>query len=136
MTWAFPDRGKGRHMGKLARYHVRRLVPLGIALVIAGCYSPPALVLHMGPPHDRYDHNRTRLIVSPAVREGRPTKVIEEVYTPGGHDAFPRARYEPGVTAPDGMPAAGVVPVFTGVPLPLSDTASDSGRSDRNDLID
>src|SRR5215471_874287 len=100
--------GKGRPMGKLVRHRVHRLVWLGIALALVGCYHQPPLVLHMGPPHDRYDHNRTRLIVSPAVREGRPTKVIEEAYTPGGHDAFPRARYEPVVTAPDGMPAAGV----------------------------
>ena len=123
-------------MGTPVRHRLRRLVLLGIALALAGCYHQAPLVLHMGPPHDRYDHNRTRLIVSPAVRGGRPTKVIEEVYTPGGHDAFPNARYEPVVAAPDGVPAAGVVPVFTGVPLPLSNTASDGGRSDRDDLLD
>src|SRR5262249_43563126 len=115
---------------------VHRLVWLGIALALVGCYHQPPLVLHMGPPQDRYDHNRTRLIVSPAVREGRPTKVIEEAYTPGGHTAFPSVRYEPVVAAADGVPVAGMVPVFTGVPLPLSNTASDGGHSDRDDLID
>ena len=130
-------------MGKPVRCGVHRLVLLGVMLVLAGCQQPAALVLHqaplvlhMGPPHERYDHNRTRRIVSLAIRQGQPTKVIEEVYTPGGHDAFPSARYEPSVTASDGLPVAGVVPIFTGVPLPLSTTASDGGRSDHDDLID
>lgn len=120
-----------------------RLVLLAVILVFAACQPPvpplppPApLVLHMGPPQDRYDHNRTRRIVSPALREGRPTRVIEEVYTPGGHEAFPSARYEPSVAVADGLPAAVLVPVFTGVPLPLSNIANGDGRSDRDDLID
>src|SRR4030095_26903 len=101
-----PVREKKRHMRKPVRCCLYRLVLLDVMLVFAACQPPvpplppPApLVLHMGPPQDRYDHNRTRRIVSPALREGRPTRVIEEVYTPGGHEAFPSARYEPWRTA-------------------------------------
>src|SRR4029453_12147667 len=76
-----PVRGKRRYMREPVRCCLYRLVLLAVILVFAACQPPvpplppPApLVLHMGPPQDRYDHNRTRRIVSPALREGRPTR--------------------------------------------------------------
>lgn len=104
-----------------------------VAIAIAGCCHRPPAVIHMAWPHDRYDHNRAQLIVSPALHEGHPTSVTDEVYTPAGRLGFPPVALASGSPSPDGVPVAGLVPIFTGVPLPLS---SEGKPSDRADLID
>jgi len=125
---------------------VKRPITVGLVLVwalsfamLAGCIAQQRL--YVGPPYDRYDHNRTRRISVEALKDGAPMRVHDEVYRPGGTQAFPKAYYEqaaPGDQEPgDGLPAANVVPIFTGLPLPLSTTSAPAGqRSDREDLID
>lgn len=106
-----------------------------LVFCVAGCCGPT--VVHLGSPHDHYDHNRTRRIVSQAIRDGKPTVVPEEAYRPKGFEAaFPSATYESAAPAADGLKAAHLVPTFTGVPLPLSDETFPDWDSDRADLID
>ncbi len=106
-----------------------------LAFCVAGCCRPT--VIHLGSPHDHYDHNRSRLIVSPAIRDGKPTPVREEAYRPQGLEpAFPSATYESAAPVADGLKAAHLAPTFTGVPLPLSDQPVPNGSSDRRDLIE
>jgi hypothetical protein len=61
--------------------------------------------------------------------------VTTRVYSPSGSLLFPKAQLG-GTAAPDPLPAANVVPVFTGVPLPLSAVKERSDRSDQGDLLD
>jgi hypothetical protein len=99
------------------------------------CCANPA-VIHLGAPYDRYDHNRVRPIVSQAIQKGAPTTVDDRAYAPNGSISFPKAEYESGTPAEDGLSVANVVPIFTGVPLPLSSTSIGGARSDRDDLVD
>jgi hypothetical protein len=61
---------------------------------------------------------------------------VNEVYTPFGSKYFPAAQYKEKRSESDKLPAANVVPIFTGMPLPLSSVPTEEGRSDRDDLID
>lgn len=119
----------------MRRAHVRRLACslLVLAVGMGACCRRPPTVIHMAAPQDRYDHNRAQQIVSPAIRDGKPTRVTDEVYTPLGRESFPTVHFVSGSPSSDGVPVAGLVPVFTGVPLPLS---ADGNPSDRDDLID
>lgn len=102
---------------------------------MAGCAHRTVVV---GSPYERYDHNRTQQIVFACGDERAvPKKVVTEVYTPYGTESFPKARYhDEQAPQPDDLPVANVVPVFTGVSLPLSAVALPKGQSDRSDLID
>lgn len=111
-------------------------VSIVLFLVVSGCTT---VVVHMGSPYDRYDHNRTRAIIT-SITTGSSesvTKVLgDEVYRPSGTEYFLRAKYTENDSSTDTLPAANVVPMFTGVPLPLSAVPVKGGRSDRDDLID
>ena len=104
--------------------------------LMAGCTTT---VVHVGSPYDRYDHNRTRAIVT-SVTPGsaeRVSRVLgDEVYRPSGSEYFPKAQYAESDSSTDPLPAANVVPVFTGATLPLSPAPVRDGKSDRDDLID
>jgi hypothetical protein len=93
----------------------------------------------MGSPYDRYDHNRTRAIIT-SITTGSAeaiTKVVgDETYRPSGSEYFLRAQYAENDNSVDTLPAANVVPLFTGVSLPLSSVPVKGGRSDPDDLID
>jgi hypothetical protein len=107
-----------------------------VLFLILGCTT---IVVHMGSPYDRYDHNRTRAILT-SVTPGSAEKVSkalgDETYRPSGSESFLRAQYAQSDSSTDPLPAANVVPLFTGVPLPLSSVPVKEGRSDRDDLID
>jgi len=110
-------------------------VPIALFLVV-GCTT---VVVHTGSPYDRYDHNRTRAVLTPAARGSLETVtrvVDDEVYRPSGSKWFLRAQYAENDSSTDNLPPANVVPLFTGVPLPLSAVVVKDGRSDRDDLID
>ncbi len=131
-----------------------------------GCKSEPK-ILKIGSPHNRYDHNRTKKILiklpyervkpildfyAPKDKDCEPeenqkqsdfmlsiSKLENRNYRPMGSKEFPSAQFEgEGNNGfPDKLPAANIVPVFTGVRLPLSDkSAPNNGKSDRADLID
>jgi len=114
-----------------------------VILLLSACCGSPAV--NLGPPHDRYDHNRTLIIneweymkwdtgaapVRKTVQLDRLNR--DAVYTPRGHEAAPRAAEPP--KGKDGLPAAHLVPVYTGVALPLSSEPV-AEVSDREDLID
>lgn len=122
-------------MSAAPRSTARLVMSLLFAVAIPGCCARPA-VIHVGAPYDRYDHNRMRPIVSQAIRNGTPTTVDDRTYAPTGGGDFPKANYDDSGTPPDdGLSAANVVPIFTGVPLPLSATPVAGTRSDRDDLI-
>jgi hypothetical protein len=107
-----------------------------VLFLVAGCTT---IVVPMGSPYDRYDHNRTRVILTPVTTgsEETITRVLgDEAYRPSGSEYFPTAKYAESDTSTDTLPAANVVPVFTGVSLPLSTVPVKGGRSDRDDLID
>jgi hypothetical protein len=92
----------------------------------------------IGSPYERYDHNRTRQIVISSSESDIKSKEapVDEVYIPFGSDYFPKAHYQNVRDEADGLPAANVVPVFTGVSLPLSSSPVKNGRSDKEDLLD
>ena len=119
-----------------ARTSVFAAVSMVLFLVVGCCTTA---VVHMGSPYDRYDHNRTRAIVT-LMTTGGPEAVTrvpgDEAYRPSGSEYFPRAKYAESDINTDSLPAANVVPLFTGVSLPLSSIPVKDGRSDRDDLID
>jgi hypothetical protein len=108
-------------------------IPIWLFIATA-CVTPP---VYIGSPHDRYDHNRTKGIV---VEQGAfcldDFILLREHYAPPGTPAFPRARMSAGQAPPDQFPDANIVPIFTGVPLPLDDRPPAEGSSDRDDLIE
>jgi len=109
---------------------------LAITFFSSGC--TPKLVV-MSSPYERYDHNRTqKIIITSSDWTDRilTRAVIDEVYIPSGSSYFPTAQYAEGDIKTDSLPAADVVPIFTGVPLPLSNASVIEGRSDREDIID
>jgi hypothetical protein len=99
-----------------------------LLLFVASCKPPPLI---MGSPYQRYDHNRTQPVSLPSQGD---TMVLKRTYIPFGSDEFPKL--EQGAPAPDGLPAANLVPVFTGVPLPLSTSEVADGKNDFDDLVD
>jgi len=104
-----------------------------LAVAVSGCLTRPAMI-HVGAPYDRYDHNRVRPIVIDATHAGKGPAIDDRTYAPTG-GGYPKAHYASGKPADDGLAVANVVPVFTGVPLPLSATPADGAPSDRDDLV-
>ena len=93
----------------------------------------------IGSPYERYDHNRTLPIAIAGLVDlgclaGQGLR--DEVYVPYGSGYFPTAEYVGRSPGRDQLPAANLVPIFTGVSLPLSSVAQGNGESDRDDLID
>ena len=107
-----------------------------VLFLVVGCTT---VVVRMGSPYDRYDHNRTRAIIT-SIAAGSAeavTRVLgDEVYRPSGSEYFASAQYAENGSSTDTLPAANIVPLFTGVSLPLSAVPVKDGRSDRDDLID
>ncbi len=121
----------------VGRMKISILAVVSIVLfLVVSCST--TTVVHIGSPYDRYDHNRTRaiLISSTTGSAERIPKVPEETYRPSGSEYFPMAKYAESDGSDDCLPAANIVPIFTGVHLPLSNAEVKGGRSDREDLID
>ena len=119
--------------------HMRITLFAAVSIVLISLVGCTTVVVHMGSPYDRYDHNRTRAISISATKglaESDPLVVGDEDYRPSGSEYFPTAQYEENDSSTDTLPAANVVPLFTGVSLPLSAVPVRDGRSDREDLID
>ncbi|MHC4943158.1 MAG: hypothetical protein ACYTG7_09090 [Planctomycetota bacterium] len=126
------------HANRINRFILPVLLLL---LFLASCNSSSPRVC-IGPPQDRYDHNRTLFIGQWTYKKwteaDEPENMILEldrlakdaVYTPIGDDSAPRA-----FLGEDGLPAASLVPIYTGVPLPLSKESAGE-TSDLEDLID
>jgi len=99
------------------------------------CCTPPDVIV--GPPYDRYDHNRTRELVV-EIYSGESLKLIlmDENYAPQGTAGLFKVQRQERNLPLDNLPAANILPVFTGVPLPLDNWAPPGNRSDLGDLID
>ncbi len=117
-----------------------RYLAFSIALTVmifgVSCAQKVAMI---GSPYERYDHNRTQKIVITMHTDTDKTvtkSVVDEVYIPSGSAYFPTAQYKERLSETDNLPAANIVPIFTGVPLPLSSAPAKEGRSDREDIID
>ena len=109
------------------------LVLLGVTLSTS---CSPAIV-HIPAPAQRYDHNRTRkvrVIVPPERTFER--RLHDGDYAPLPHRELPASEFVPSQSSADGTPDSHLAVVFTGIPLPLSDTPVEGGRGDRADLID
>jgi hypothetical protein len=114
------------------------ILSLSLAITLLGAGCSPAVVM-IGSPYDRYDHNRTqKFVVSPSPDQ-RSTGILivaDEVYSPFGSEYYPSVRDKEDGPRADDLPEANIVPIFTGIPLPLSSAPLGEGRSDRDDLID
>ncbi len=108
-----------------------------VLFLVVGCCT--TVGVHVGSPYDRDDHNRTRAIIT-SIATGSTeavTRVLgDETYRPSGSEYLLKAQYAEIDNSTDSLPAANVVPLFTGVSLPLSTVPVKSGRSDRDDLVD
>lgn len=125
-------------LNAIGRMRTPFFVAVSIVLfLVVGCCT--TVGVHVGSPYDRYDHNRTRAIIT-SIATGSTEAVTrmlgDETYRPSGSEYFLRAQYAENDSSTDTLPAANVVPMFTGVPLPLSSVPVKGGRSDRDDLID
>jgi hypothetical protein len=106
---------------------------------IVSLYGCCQKVVTIGPPYDRYDHNRTQqieVVLQGGTQNGLTRLVVDEVYVPYGSHYFPAAHYKGRADCTDQLPAANLVPIFAGIALPLSDEAIAGSKSDRKDLID
>jgi hypothetical protein len=117
-----------------------RYLAFSIALTVmifgVSCTHKVAMI---GSPYERYDHNRTQKIVITMRNDTDKTittSVVDEVYIPSGSAYFPTAQYKERGSEVDNLPVANVVPIFTGVSLPLSSAPAKEGSSDREDIID
>ncbi|MEW6417513.1 MAG: hypothetical protein AB1480_05250 [Nitrospirota bacterium] len=111
-------------------------IVFSIVFCIISCAPKIAMI---GSPYERYDHNRTQKIVITMHNDTDKTitkSVVDEVYIPSGSAYFPTAQYKERGSEADNLPVANVVPIFTGVSLPLSSAPAKEGRSDREDIID
>ncbi len=68
--------------------------------------------------------------------EGKPFLVDALLYAPYRCPGVPEIAVPGEGSAPDGLPAGQLVPVFTGLRLPLSDLRRSCERSDREDVVD
>ena len=138
-----PAKSRSPQAFPLMAQHLRCVFAVALAIIPTGCCST---TLFIGAPQLRYDHNRTQALKTWAYNErhdGPPTELTlaagpsDEVYRPASYRAFPRAASN-GATNGDLLPAASLVPVFTGVPLPLSHSppTDTNAVSDRDDLLD
>jgi len=109
------------------------LVLLTVAAGVA-CRQPVAFI---GLPQDRYDHNRTiEVVIEKEGSEAIPFLLGNQHYAPLASADLPALTLKGYPKAPDGLPEAILVPVFTGLPIPL-DSRPDAPRSgDREDLIE
>jgi hypothetical protein len=108
-------------------------------MILGVSCGPKQRVVIISSPYERYDHNRTKKIIIEfsGTAEEKSFEIKDEDYIPRGSKKFPAAHYTGKISTVDELPVANLVPIFTGVILPLSDDSSvGSARSDREDLID
>lgn len=109
------------------------LVLLGVTLSTS-CSSA---IVHIPTAAQRYDHNRTRKVrVSMPPERAFERRLNDGDYAPLPHREFPQPEFVPAQSSADGTPDSHLMVVFTGIPLPLSDTPVARDRGDRADLID
>lgn len=107
-----------------------------VAVFALSCRSARPPMPAMGSPQDRLDHNRSCQVVTPAVDGGRPFIVESLDYSPYRSPRTLEVRYLAEESALDALPTAQLVPVFSGLRLPLSDRPSGCERTDVEDLVD
>lgn len=126
----------------------RKKVFLLILLLFAwGCSKN----IYMGSPYERFDHNRTRpLTAVPGSNQPNLDNIrtFDDSYTPYGSEDYPTLFYNTPNPGKRALPDANLVPVYTGLSLPIKSCKPDNNdkalfcpegtrqRSDRDDLID
>lgn|GEM_PF-3427229 len=106
------------------------------ALCLTGCASSRPQTPHMGSAQDRLDHNRSCWVTTPAIMAGQPFRAGSLAYAPHRWPVLPEITLVGQEPAPDGLPTGQLVPVFTGLRLPLSEARGGCERSDLEDLVD
>ncbi len=112
-------------------------IVLTVMVFVISCSTHKVVIISS--PYERYDHNRTQNIIitwHDGTDKMMIRDVVDEVYIPSGSVYFPTAQYKDASNKSDSLPAANIVPVFTGVSLPLASVSIREGRSDREDIID
>jgi len=104
--------------------------------ICAGCAATKPPAPRMGPAVNRLDHNRTCQIITPALNRGKPLFIDGLTYAPYRWPPLPEVTAVGEGPAPDGLPTGQMVPLFTGLRLPISDARGSCQQSDREDLID
>ena len=111
------------------------LIVLVITVLSVGCCH----IAIIGSPYERYDHNRTQTVFAKCADGATLFQgtLTDDIYKLEGSRLFPHASYKDRYSEGDQLPVANVVPVFTGISLPLTDVAvGEKGLGDRTDLID
>jgi hypothetical protein len=108
---------------------------LFLALLLAGCSAQEHHV-HISAAIDRYDHNRTTMLKSELLNGAQPFKVPETTYTPMGHELLRKISVVGVENSADQLPDVLLMPIYSGIRLPLSDQKQLAESSDYSDLID
>ena|SRR5882724_5592309 len=120
------------HDGGRERFRRLSRALLGVLIItgtvaVSGCCRR-SIVLRMGSPYDRYDHNRTLPVGGPNETAQRLT---DEVYAPLDVSGSRAVHYAGEPDPPDGVPTGKLVPMFSGVALPLDAAVLGTGRRAR-----
>lgn len=120
---------------------LRLLRHLGFCVVLlvtfTQCCSDSFVVI--APPNERYDHNRDRIMGKwTYTRSGQEKTVDIAQLSRDKTLAMPPPAYvlRGGGRGADGLPAARLLPVYSGLALPLSNVGTEDEPSDREDLLD
>lgn len=109
-------------------------VPALLALILGLGVACGEKIVIIGHPSERYDHNRTLPVAIQAADSAGAAALLEDgCYAPLIWAGWPVVGIQDCPAPADGLVHAVLVPVFTGVPLPLSASGPDGG--DRADLL-
>jgi hypothetical protein len=116
---------------------IRRIYPWFIILAIVSTVACHQSVVFIGLPQDRYDHNRTiEISIVAKALAAKPFLLANEYYGPRSSDIFPTVSLKELGPAYDGLPDAVMIPVFTGLLLPLDSRPGGRQAGDRRDLLE
>jgi len=115
----------------------RRIIPWVIILAIVASVACRPSVVFIGLPQERYDHNRTiDVVIESGTVAGNPFLLENQLYAPRSSAVFPAVKLKGFPPASDGLPEAVLVPVFTGLLLPLDSRPGVPQGGDREDLLE
>jgi hypothetical protein len=126
------NRGSDKSVHLVQRYYPWLIT---LALVIFPCCRPS--VVFIGLPMDRYDHNRTIQIQFETYAASTYILSLEnQHYTPFSTGISTKVTLKGFPPAADGIPDAVMIPLFTGLLLPLDSRPIEGQVEDRKDLLE